>query len=649
MPLISLQAITLSYGLPPLLAGVDLTIERGERICLIGRNGAGKSTLLKIITGEVQADGGERRVPQGVSIARLTQEIPEGGEGRVFDMVAGGLGALAELVREWFGLSHRLAGADTGGDTGGDTGAGDSSALVRLTEVQHALEAGGGWDLEQRVERVISRLGLDPEAAFAALSGGLQRRVLLARALVCEPDLLLLDEPTNHLDIASIDWLEGFLLDFPGALLFVTHDRSFLRRLANRILELDRGRLTDWPGDYDNYLRRREERLNAEMLANARFDRKLSEEEVWIRQGIKARRTRNEGRVRSLKAMREELRQRRELGGTARIRLDEAERSGHLVVETQGVDYAWDGKPVIKGLDTLILRGDKVGIVGPNGAGKSTLLKLLLGEIAPQAGQVRHGTNLQVAYFDQLRAQLDPSKSVQDNVAGGSDKVEVGGKPRHVLSYLKDFLFTPERARQPVCALSGGERNRLLLAKLFTRPANLLVLDEPTNDLDAETLELLEELLLDFQGTILLVSHDRALLDNVVTSTLVLEGEGRVKEYVGGYTDWLRQRDAAAAVQAQTQPQPAAASQPRPAGPGAGRRPTPRLSFKEERELAALPGRIEALEAEQDELHARLADPGLYQTGGDAVTATQGRLSVVEAELAEVYARWEALEAVKAV
>jgi ATP-binding cassette subfamily F protein uup len=637
MSLISLQALTLSYGLPPLLDGVDLTVERGERICLIGRNGTGKSTLLKVIAGEVQADGGERRVPQGVIIARLAQDIPEGGEGRVFDLVAGGLGDLGALVREWFALSHRLSGG---------TDADQASALARLTEVQHALEAGGGWDLEQRVERVISRLGLDPEAQFAALSGGLQRRVLLARALVTEPDLLLLDEPTNHLDIASIEWLEGFLADFPGALLFVTHDRSFLRRLANRILELDRGRLTDWPGDYDNYLRRREERLNAEALANARFDRKLSEEEVWIRQGIKARRTRNEGRVRSLKAMREERRQRRELGGTARIRLDEAERSGRLVIEAKGVDYAWDGKPVIKGLDTLILRGDKVGIVGPNGAGKSTLLKLLLGEIAPQAGEIRRGTNLQVAYFDQLRAQLDTSKSVQDNVAEGSDRVEVAGSARHVLSYLKDFLFTPERARQPVCALSGGERNRLLLAKLFTRPANLLVLDEPTNDLDAETLELLEELLLDFQGTILLVSHDRALLDNVVTSTLVLEGGGRVRDYVGGYGDWLRQRDAAAPAQPQPAPQPgaavsrlAAASEPRP---------RTKLGFKEERELATLPGRIEALEMEQEGLHTQLADPGLYQRGGEAVAAAQARLAAVEAELAEVYSRWETLETIKA-
>jgi len=633
MPLISLQAITLSYGLPPLLDGIDLSIERGERICLIGRNGTGKSTLLKVISGEVQADGGERRVPQGVVIARLTQELPKEAAGCVFDVVAGGLGTLGALIQEWFDLSHHLIGGD------------EAASLERLSRVQHELEAAGGWDLEQRVERVISRLGLDPTAAFAALSGGLQRRVLLARALVMEPDLLLLDEPTNHLDIASIDWLEGFLLDYPGAILFVTHDRSFLRRLATRILELDRGALTDWPGDYDNYLRRREERQNAEALANARFDRKLSDEEVWIRQGIKARRTRNEGRVRALKSLREERRARREQSGTARIRLDEAERSGRLVVEALGADYTWGDKPVIKGLDTLILRGDKIGIIGPNGAGKSTLLKLLLGELAPQAGEIRRGTNLQVAYFDQLRAQLDETRSVQDNVAGGSDQVEVGGQSRHVLSYLKDFLFSPERARQPVSALSGGERNRLLLAKLFTRPANLLVLDEPTNDLDAETLELLEELLLDFQGTILLVSHDRALLDNVVTGTLVLEGEGRVRDYVGGYSDWLRQRDAAAALSAaQTQaPLPAQVQ----AKPQARKAAPAKLSFKEERELAALPGRIEALEAEQGQLQTRLADPGLYQQGGDAVTATQARLAQVEAELAAVYARWEALEAVR--
>jgi len=625
MPIISLQSITLSYGYPPLLDGVGLSIERGERIALIGRNGTGKSTLLRLITGEIQADSGERRVAEGVRIARLSQEIRPGIEGQVFDVVAGGLGALGALVREYHDLGRRLAAS------------GDEALLGRLARVQQALEAGGGWAIEQRTERVISRLGLDPDADFVALSGGLQRRVLLARALVAEPDLLLLDEPTNHLDIEAIDWLEGFLPELPGALLFVTHDRVFLRRLATRILELDRGQLTDWPGDYDNYLRRRDERLHAEALASARLDRKLSEEEAWIRQGIKARRTRNEGRVRALKALREERLQRREQAGQVRLRLAEVERSGRLVVEAEDLSYAWGEAPVIRHLSTLILRGDKVGIIGRNGAGKSTLLKLLLGELKPDSGQIRWGTNLQVAYFDQLRAQLDEDKSVQDNVAGGSDRVSVNGASRHVLSYLKDFLFTPERARQPVRALSGGERNRLLLARLFTQPANLLVMDEPTNDLDAETLELLEELLVGFQGTLLLVSHDRALLDAVVTSTLVLEGEGRVAEYVGGYQDWLRQRPAPVAP-----PQPQAA--PRAAGAERPKRVSGRLGFKESRELAVIPARIEALETEQAQLHAELAAPAFYQQQGEAIAAAKARLAEVEAELADAYARWEALE-----
>jgi ATP-binding cassette subfamily F protein uup len=632
MTLLSLDSINLSYGLPPLLEDVTFSIDRGERICLIGRNGTGKSTLLRIIAGEAQADGGQLRIAQGVNLAKLAQEIPRGQEATVFEVVAEGLGDLGGLVQDYFRLSHGL-GASAGEDE-----------LAQLARVQQQLEDRNGWEIERRTERVITRLGLDAEAQFQSLSGGLQRRVLLARALVIEPDLLLLDEPTNHLDIESIDWLEEFLLDFPGSILFVTHDRRFLQRVATRILELDRGRITDWPGDYANYLRRREERLHAESMAVEQFDRKLAEEEVWIRQGVKARRTRNEGRVRALKALREERRERREQQGTARLRVSETERSGKLVVEAESVTYGWGERTVIRDFSTLILRGDKIGIIGPNGVGKSTLLKLLLGDLEPQSGRIQRGTNLQVAYFDQLRAQLDLEKSVQDNVAGGSDQIEIDGQSRHVLSYLKDFLFTPDRARQPVKALSGGERNRLLLAKLFTRPANLLVLDEPTNDLDTETLELLEELLVQFAGTLLLVSHDRVMLDNVVTSTLVFEGDGRVSDYVGGYEDWLRQRPASVAS---ARP---AETKPKLAESGADaikskRGVADKLSFKETRELADLPTRIEALEQEQTDLHTRMADPVLYQSDGSEVAKVKVRLDEVESALLETYARWEALEA----
>jgi ABC transport system ATP-binding/permease protein len=633
MTLLSLDSIGLSYGLPPLLDEVSFAIERGERLCLIGRNGAGKSTLLRIVAGEIPPDSGRVHASQGLRIGRLAQEVPEDTDASVFEVVASGLGELGALVHEYFARSHAL-GADA-----------SEQDLARLAELQHQLEDQGGWEIEQRTERVISRLGLDAEARLKSLSGGMQRRVMLARALVVEPDLLLLDEPTNHLDIDSIAWLEEFLVGFQGALLFITHDRRFLQRVATRILELDRGRLTDWPGDYANYLRRREERLHAEAQANAHFDRKLAEEEVWIRQGIKARRTRNEGRVRALESMRDERRERRELQGTARLRLSESDRSGKLVVEAEDVTHRWGDKTVIRDFSTLILRGDKIGVVGPNGAGKSTLLKLLLGKLEPQQGRIQRGANLQVAYFDQMRAQLDPEKTVWDNVAGGSDQIEIEGNSRHVLSYLKDFLFTPERARQPVKALSGGERNRLLLAKLFTRPANLLVLDEPTNDLDTETLELLEELLLNYAGTLLLVSHDRALLDNVVTSTLVFEGDGVVRDYVGGYEDWLRQRPRPA------EPVPATKSSARlPETQTAESKPKPKrgtdkLSFKETRELAELPGRIESLEQEQADLHGRLADPTLYQGDGAEVVTVKARLEAVDAELEAVYARWEALAA----
>ncbi|MCG5502247.1 ATP-binding cassette domain-containing protein, partial [Ectothiorhodospira lacustris] len=531
MPLLVFRNIKLGFGRHQLLDGVDLSIEPGERLCLVGRNGVGKSTFMRLITGEMQADDGEIVCRDGLRVAMLEQAVPEGLEGSVFDVVADGLGNVGELVRRYHRLVHDLGERPD-----------DPLALQALERCQHELEAVGGWTLEQRVETVLSRLELQGGAPFDSLSGGLKRRVLLARALVTAPDLLLLDEPTNHLDVDAIQWLEGFLLGFEGSLLFITHDRAFLRRLATRIIELDRGRLTSWPGDYDTYLQRKAEALEAEERQNALFDKKLAQEEVWIRQGIKARRTRNEGRVRALKALRAERSERRERLGTARLQTQSAAPSGRIVAEAENLCFSYGGKPVIRDFSSLILRGDKVGIIGPNGVGKTTLLRLLLGQLQPDAGTVRLGTHLEVAYFDQHRAALDEEASVVDNVGEGRDRVTVGGESRHVLSWLQDFLFEPARARQPVKALSGGERNRLLLAKLFTRPANVLVLDEPTNDLDADTLEMLESRLVEFDGTVLLVSHDRDFLDNVATSVIAWEGEGRFEEYVGGYGDWMRQR-----------------------------------------------------------------------------------------------------------
>jgi ATP-binding cassette subfamily F protein uup len=625
MALITLRAVNVGFGGPALLEHVDLKIERGERLCLVGRNGTGKSTLMKLIAGEIKADEGEIVYKQGISITRLTQEVPRDLTGTIFDVVAEGLGEQGKLLAEFHHISLELAHDCS------------DKIMKRFEQVQHKLEACGGWEVEQKVTATLTRMQLDPDMEFSALSGGLKRRVLLARALVNKPDLLMLDEPTNHLDIEAIRWLEDFLLDFDGTLLFVTHDRALLKKLATRIIELDRGSLTSWPGNYETYLLRKQEALDAEATEHALFDKKLAQEEVWIRQGIKARRTRNEGRVRALETMRREHSDRRNKMGSVRMELQSGTNSGKLVVEADHISQAYGDKTIIRDFSTVILRGDKIGILGPNGAGKTTLLKALLGEEEPKSGTIKLGTKIEVAYFDQHRSVLDESKSVIDNLAQGSDKVTINGVERHIISYLQDFLFSPERARTPVKALSGGERNRLLLARLFTKPANLLIMDEPTNDLDVETLELLEELLLNYKGTLLLVSHDRAFINNVITSTLVFEGDGVINEYVGGYDDWLRQKSEAkpAAIAKKNKPQTSSV---------ANAEQKKKLSYKDQRELDALPKTIEKLENEQSELMAKLGDPDFYQQQGDAVSKVNDRLAAIEAELSVCYQRWEALE-----
>jgi ATP-binding cassette subfamily F protein uup len=629
MPLLRLDGVSLAFGHRPLLDAVELELHKGERVCLVGRNGEGKSSLLRVINGEYAADDGKVWLRPGMRIASLAQEVALDSAESVFDIVAGGLPEQGRLIADYH---HAVAQLEKSREP---------AALQRLADLQQALEAADGWQLEQRVETVLSRLGLDGDASFQVLSGGWRRRVMLARALVCEPDILLLDEPTNHLDIEAITWLENFMAEFPGALLFITHDRAFVRRLATRIIELDRGLLTSWPGSYDDYLRRKAGQLESEARQDALFDKKLSQEEKWIRQGIKARRTRNEGRVRALKDLREQRRQRRELAGKVGLNLDLGEQSGRLVFEAEHVTVSFSGKVILQDFSTTILRGDRVGIIGPNGAGKSTLIRTLLGKQKPDSGRVRCGTRQQVAYFDQQRARLDPNKAVMDSVGEGSRYVKVNGRDRHVAGYLRDFLFPPERLQSPVSTLSGGERNRLLLACLFARPANLLVMDEPTNDLDVETLELLEELLMDYDGTLLLVSHDRAFLDNVVTSTLVFEGDGLIGEYVGGYSDWLRQRETKYAPTAK-----AATPAARPVTEKIVTTGKPKkLSYKDQRELEALPARIEALETEQAELQEVINVNGFYQQEGDAVEATLARLESVGIELETCYGRWETLEA----
>ncbi|MHB1272873.1 MAG: ATP-binding cassette domain-containing protein [Rhodanobacter sp.] len=627
MSLIQLQRVDFSIGGPLLLEHVDLSIEANERVCIVGRNGEGKSTLMKLIAGELHADDGEVRVQSGVAIARMAQEVPQGTAGDVFDVVAEGLGDLGHLLARYHHLLHQL-------NTQADFDA--------LGEVQHQIEAQHGWDLDRRVTEVLTQLELPGDTDFAALSGGMKRRVLLAQALVRKPDVLLLDEPTNHLDIEAIGWLESFLKQFAGSILFVTHDRSFLRALATRIVEIDRGALTDWPGDYDNYLRRREERLHAESQANALFDKKLAQEEVWIRQGIKARRTRNEGRVRALKALRNERAERRNLNGNVRMTAANAQASGKKVIDLEHVHQAYDGRVLIEDLSTTIMRGDRIGIIGPNGAGKSTLLKIMLGELKPLRGSAELGTGIQVAYFDQHRLQLNDKLNALDNVAEGREFIELNGQRKHIIGYLQDFLFSPERARAPITRLSGGERNRLLLAKLFAQPSNLLVMDEPTNDLDVETLELLEELLTDYQGTLLLVSHDRAFLDNVVSSTLVLEGNGRIGEYVGGYADWLRQRPAAAAAVAAAAAKPGLTRNGPPAqAPAAPRR---KLSFKDQRELELLPRRIEELEAAIAAHGEAMTHPDFFKQDSAAITTANEAIAKRQAELEAAYARWSELD-----
>ncbi len=622
MPLITLQDVFLSYGQPPLIDHINLTIESGERVCLIGRNGAGKSTLLKIIDGQIIADEGSIKRASGVKVAQLEQSVPQNTQGSVFDVIAEGLGKEGKLVQQFHHLTQQLSH--------------DSSPKIfsQLEECQAELERINGWDINQRVESIITKMELDPDVDIQSLSGGYKRRVLLARALVSNPDLLLLDEPTNHLDIEAIQWVEQFLLKWEGSLLFISHDRRFMDNLANRFIEIDRGKLAEYNCNYSTYLIRKEENLEVEDRQNALFDKRLSQEEIWIRQGIKARRTRNEGRVRSLEAMRKEFSERRKRLGTAKMDIHQAEKSGKIVAEANDISFAFGSDTVVRNFSMLIQRGDKVGLIGRNGVGKTTLIKLLLGELTPQTGTIKTGTNLSVAYFDQYRSALDEDKSVQDNVSGGRDMLEIGGKSRHVISYLQDFLFAPDRCRQPVKALSGGERNRLLLAKLFTAPSNILVLDEPTNDLDIDTLDLLEELLIDYKGTIILVSHDRAFLNNVVTSTLVFEGKGIINQYVGGYDDWLRQR------KNETPSNSVALKK----GKARTMLSTNKLSYKDQRELDSLPKKIEGLEIQISEISIKMSNAEFYTSNRKLIAETEKQLAECQSQLSHCYERWELLE-----
>jgi ATP-binding cassette subfamily F protein uup len=623
MQLIQAHDLSLAFSAEPVLNKVRLTIETGERICLVGRNGEGKSCLMRILVGEIEADSGHVRRGDETRVAYLPQEVPESLSGSLYEVVLAGVGSDADLLQQYQRLSKQVELDST------------ESALAELQRVQDALDVSNGWDLQRQIETQLQRLELTPAMAFSTLSGGMKRQVLLVRALAAKPNLLVLDEPTNHLDIQAIERLEGILKRFEGAVLFVTHDRMFLRQLATRIIDLDRGALTSWPGNFDLYQQRKQAALDAEAAEWDRLDKKRAKEEVWIRQGIKARRTRNEGRVRALEKLREDRNARRQSVGQVNLVLHEAGKTGKRVIEASKISFSWGDNSIVSELSVNIMRGDRIAIIGPNGCGKTTLIRLLLNDLQPDSGTVRLGSKLQVVYFDQLRARLDPKKTVQENLADGDDTVVVAGQTRHVFGYLQDFLFSPARARTPVGILSGGERNRLLLAKMFISEANFLVMDEPTNDLDTETLELLESVLLGFNGTLLLVSHDREFINNVVTSSFVFDEDGVVRVYAGGYDDWLEQRP-------QSEKTEPAVREVQRRGPKKDK--PKKLGFNEKREFAALPAQIEVLETEQAQLHQQLSDPAFYQQATQTLTQVNARLEAIEVELTGLYERWAELD-----
>ncbi|WBL72230.1 ABC transporter ATP-binding protein [Serratia liquefaciens] len=632
MSLISMSGAWLSFSDAPLLDNTEIHIEDNERVCLVGRNGAGKSTLLKILGKEIPLDDGRVIYEQDLIVARLQQDPPRNIGGTVFDFVAEGVAEQAEHLKAYHAISHLV-----------ETDPSEKN-LTRMAQIMEILDHQGLWQLDSRISEVLLQLGLNGDAELSSLSGGWLRKAALGRALVSSPRVLLLDEPTNHLDITTIDWLEGFLKEFQGSIVFISHDRSFIRNMATRIVDLDRGKLVSWPGNYDLYLLSKEEALRVEELQNAEFDRKLAQEEVWIRQGIKARRTRNEGRVRALKALRNERSERREVMGTAKMQVEEAVRSGKIVFEMEDVNYQVGGKVLVRNFSAQVQRGDKIALVGPNGCGKTTLLKLMLGQLKADSGRVHCGTKLEVAYFDQHRAELDPERTVMDNLAEGKQEVMVNGRSRHVLGYLQDFLFHPKRAMTPVKALSGGERNRLLLAKLFLKPSNLLILDEPTNDLDVETLELLEELIDGYQGTVLLVSHDRQFVDNSVTECWIFEGNGEISTFVGGYYDAHHQRATAKPIRqvAAEQNKPAAEKKAEQS-----KKPAAKLSYNLLRELEQLPQRLEQLEAEIEALQAQMSDADFFTRPHSETQQVLTALATAEGTLEEAFARWEELEAMK--